>query len=318
MSASISLVIPTYNRADLIRETITSALNQRQPFSEIIVVDDGSTDNTAEVLASYNDQIRIIHSKNGGVQSARNKGVAAAFSEYVTFCDSDDLLEPEFVHIISNWFSISPNCDATYINFNHFTEKAVNPDDFSQAPSHFLYGAKTKGDFAYDIPDLYLRLFTVHPFYITGCTVKKSFFNSIGGFNTLFNRVGAEDGEFTLRVAASGKTAFCKTPLAKVRRHIGNESLNPLHVITGSAKILEYASIHHENAKNYKLALRDQANKLRLEAGNAAFSKGIFDVAQQMFKYDFRRRMGVKFQLKKAIISLPEPLRTLAWKATQA
>jgi glycosyltransferase involved in cell wall biosynthesis len=318
MPASISLVIPTYNRADLILETIISALKQKEAFTEIIVVDDGSTDNTAEVLAPYSDRIRVIYTTNGGVQSARNKGVAAAATEYVTFCDSDDLLEPEFVATVASWLKQFPSCHITYINFRKFTATSVESDDFSQAPINLLDGAKTSGQFAYDIPELYSRLFTVHPFYITGCTVNKAFFESIGGFNTLFNGIGAEDGEFTLRAVSSGATAFCKIPLAKVRRHVGNESGNPLHVIVGSAYILEYASVHHHNAKNYRSALHCAVNRLRLEAADAAFAKGMFGIAEQMFKHDFRRPMGLKFQIKKAITHLPEPLRTLAWKATQA
>lgn len=317
MPVSLALIIPSYNRADLIGETIDAALSQAVPFEEIIVVDDGSTDHTLAVLAAYGDAIRVIACENGGVQVARNRGVAAAHSSHVTFCDSDDLLEPAFAGTMRRWFSEDPLCDAAYCNLRKFAGSTVDPDDFSQAPASFLRGARISGEFAHDIPDLYLRLFTVHPFYISGCTVRKAFYEAIGGFDPQFLRVGAEDGEFTLRAAASGRLAYCTTPLARVRRHEGNESVNPLHVIVGSAHILEFASKHHRNAAPYHADLRDEARRLRLEAGDSAFARGMFDVAAQMFGFHFDRPIGMRHRVKRAVVHLPEPLRSLAWKITQ-
>jgi glycosyltransferase involved in cell wall biosynthesis len=317
MSVTISLVIPTYNRAHLITETVRSALNQTRAFSEIIVVDDGSQDNTAEVVAPYADRIKFIRTDNAGVQAARNTGVEAASSAYVTFCDSDDLLDPDFVETIGDWLTIGPAVELVYTNLVKFTENAIDRDDFSGAPSQFMDGAKTRGAFFYDIPDLYLRLFTVHPFYITGCTVKKSFFKSIGGFDTRFNGIRAEDGEFTLRAVAAGRAAYCKTPLSWVRRHEGNQSANPVQVDLGSAYILEHAAVHHPNVGAYAQALRDKARSLRLHVADSAFARGDFDIARKIYGHDFGRSMGLKFHLKKIICHLPGPMRTLAWKATQ-
>lgn len=314
---SISLVIPTYNRANLLRETIESALRQKKPFSEIIVVNDGSTDNTLEILAVYSEHITIINSPNCGVQAARNKGVMSANSEYVAFCDSDDLLESNFVEKMSEWINSNPDCKAIYTNIKKFTATSIESDDLSQAPDYFLEGSKLHGDFYYEIPNLYLRLFTIHPFYIAGCTIKKTFFTSIGGFDTKFNRVGAEDGEFTLRVAALVKIAYCRLPLAKVRRHLGNDSADYLHMIVGSAHILEYAISNHHNAKYYETALRSQVSNLRLEAFDRAFCDGRFDLVKSILRENFKRPIKLNFYLKRAITYFPEPIRTLLWKGTQ-
>ena len=318
MAVTIALIIPTYNRSKLIEETVLSALNQLDSFSEIIVVDDGSTDNTIEVLEPYLDRIKVIRILNGGVQTARNRGVEHANSEYITFCDSDDLLEPHFVSVIKAWLSSSPRCQAVYTNFRHFSDNSVGPDNLSQAPKCFLEGAKQEKAFMHEIPDLYLRLFTVHPFYIIGCTVKKSFFISVGAFNPIFNGVGAEDGEFTLRVAASTSPAYCTEPIARVRRHPGNESSNPMHMIVGSAEILEYASKNHSNISQfYRAALVKESSKLRIDAGNRAFSMGKFELAEKMFSYKLAEPLSWKHQLKKAIVNSPEPLRKFAWKVSQ-
>ena len=96
-SWSIAAVIPTHNRAALIGRAIDSALAQLRPPDEVIVVDDGSTDNTAEVVARYGDRVTLITKQQGGVSSARNVGVESSHSDYIAFLDSDDLWEPAHV-----------------------------------------------------------------------------------------------------------------------------------------------------------------------------------------------------------------------------
>ena len=88
---SVSIIIPTYNRAYLICEAIDSILNQIYQDIEIIVVDDGSTDNTAEVLQRYKDKITYIKQENEGPGDARNRGIAEASGKYIAFLDSDDI-----------------------------------------------------------------------------------------------------------------------------------------------------------------------------------------------------------------------------------
>jgi glycosyltransferase involved in cell wall biosynthesis len=89
--SSVSVVIPTFNRAHSIAETLDSVLAQEWPAEEIIVVDDGSTDDTAEVLARYRDRITIIRQENRGVSAARNAGMAHASGAWIAFIDSDDI-----------------------------------------------------------------------------------------------------------------------------------------------------------------------------------------------------------------------------------
>lgn len=317
MSVDISLVIPTCNRAHLIAQTVDAALNQKRNFFEIIVVDDGSTDHTADILASYADRIKLIRTDNRGVQAARNTGVQAASAEYVTFCDSDDLLDPDYVETVGDWLASGPAVELVYTNLVKFTDSVIDADDFSGAPGHFMLGAKARGAFFYDIPELYRRLFTVHPFCITGCTVKKSFFESIGGFDTSFNRIGAEDSEFTLRAVASGRAAYCRTPLAWIRRHAGNQSANPVHVDLGRAHILEHAAAHHPNVGAYVQDLRDHARRLRLHLADSAYAKGDFETVRKIHTHDVGRRTGLKPRLKKIISYLPGPVRMQVWKVTQ-
>lgn len=94
MAITVSVIIPTYNRAHCVSEAIDSVLAQVPPADEVIVVDDGSTDNTTEVLAGYGDRITVLQQKNAGAAAARNTGIRHATGEWVAFLDSDDLWRP--------------------------------------------------------------------------------------------------------------------------------------------------------------------------------------------------------------------------------
>jgi len=95
MTATIAVVIPTYNRAGYLVTAIDSALAQSRAPDEIVVVDDGSTDDTAAVVARYGPKIRYVRKDNGGEASARNRGVREAGATWIAFLDSDDAWEPE-------------------------------------------------------------------------------------------------------------------------------------------------------------------------------------------------------------------------------
>ncbi len=94
MAPTISVVIPSYNRSALLKRAIDSALTQTTRAREIIVVDDGSTDNTRELCAGYGNQIEYVWQENAGASIARNAGVIRARSEWIAFLDSDDYWTP--------------------------------------------------------------------------------------------------------------------------------------------------------------------------------------------------------------------------------
>lgn len=97
---AVSVVIATYNRANYLRETIDSVLSQRFQDFELIVVDDGSTDETREIVAPFGPRVRFIYQENRGPSAARNLGVRHARAEWISFQDSDDLCAPNHLELL--------------------------------------------------------------------------------------------------------------------------------------------------------------------------------------------------------------------------
>ena len=98
-----SVIIPLYNKANFVRKTIESILNQTFTGFEIVVVNDGSTDNSLDVVNEISDpRIRIFTKENGGVSVARNFGIEKSQNEYIAFLDADDLWLPDYLETIKN------------------------------------------------------------------------------------------------------------------------------------------------------------------------------------------------------------------------
>src|ERR1700683_1346744 len=90
----VSVVIPTHNRALQVKEAIDSVLAQSEPVREIIVVDDGSTDDTQKQLSTYADRVRVLILQGEGASAARNSGIRAALGQWIAFLDDDDVWLP--------------------------------------------------------------------------------------------------------------------------------------------------------------------------------------------------------------------------------
>ncbi|HUO36169.1 MAG TPA: glycosyltransferase family A protein, partial [Candidatus Acidoferrum sp.] len=122
MNPKVSVVIPTYNRAKKVRGAIDSALGQTISDLEVIVVDDGSSDNTAKVLQeAYGTRIRYFAQQNQGASAARNKGMAEARGEWIAFLDSDDFWEKEKLEWqLKTVEQFAPDCGVCYTDARFF------------------------------------------------------------------------------------------------------------------------------------------------------------------------------------------------------
>lgn len=145
----ISVIIPTYNREKYLGKCIESILNQTLNDFEMIIIDDGSTDNTELLVSSYNDfRIHYIKRKNHGIGSSRNHGIDIAKGEYITFVDSDDYVAPSFLEEMYNKAFLE-QLDIVICDYNNIYEQ-----DNKVEPCHLLSFKNTK---LVNHPDLLLK-----------------------------------------------------------------------------------------------------------------------------------------------------------------
>ncbi|UCF69161.1 MAG: glycosyltransferase family 2 protein [Acidobacteriota bacterium] len=118
----VSVVVPTYNRADYVAATIESVLAQTHPRVECVVIDDGSTDGTEQVLSRFRDRIVSKRQQNAGLAAARNAGIRASRGELIGFLDSDDLWEPRLVEAVIDTLRRYPDAGAVFL-----AERTIDP-----------------------------------------------------------------------------------------------------------------------------------------------------------------------------------------------
>ncbi|MDE6218485.1 MAG: glycosyltransferase [Muribaculaceae bacterium] len=120
----ISVIIPVYNVGRLLCKSVDSILGQQQDNTEIIIVDDGSTDDSGQICDEYANQknIRIVHKKNGGLSSARNAGIDIAKGDYLLFLDSDDYLRPGSISLLSGLIEKEGNVDFVQFRYSEVSD----------------------------------------------------------------------------------------------------------------------------------------------------------------------------------------------------
>lgn len=317
-SQPVSLVIPTYNRADLISETIDSALRQATQFREIIVVDDGSIDHTSETLEKYKNKIIIEKTENCGVQHARNRGVQLAKSELVVLCDSDDLLKEDFLAATTKWMTKHVDQDILYTNFQTFDSNGRHIDKLSQCPFDFLHGAEVVEGIAHKIPDLLIRSIRFQALFSSGVMFRKSFYKKMNGYNPDFNKVGAEDWDFTLRCIANGSVAICTLPLTLIRRHAGNDSRNNTYMKMGEALILEKFIQQHQTPPHITDEILQSISDRKRSAFSSAFADGNLAAVCNLYQQiAASSRPTANERMKYAISRMPKPLARKIWQFSQ-
>jgi glycosyltransferase involved in cell wall biosynthesis len=200
----VSAIIPTYNRAHLVTDAVDSILGQTYPEVEIIVVDDGSTDDTLARLARYGSRIRVISQKNAGPAAARNRGIAAATGEFVAFLDSDDLWLPEKlerqVRMLERAGRSVPCCVSNITMRFHKGERS----SFDIAALHpdFEEGIWTNVDEV---------LATRFLLFNQAVLVRREVLEKVGGFDETLWLL--EDYEIALRLSLEGPWAYIREPL---------------------------------------------------------------------------------------------------------
>jgi glycosyltransferase involved in cell wall biosynthesis len=203
---TVSVIIPAYNYGRYLRDAIDSALAQTYPPLEVIVVDDGSTDETQSVVAAFGDRIRTMRQANAGVAVARNNGIQMARGEYIALLDSDDIWMPRKLELQMALFEADPALGLVHCGCETF-------DDAGHTLETFLEGKEG------DVADAMLR-FEPDTVRAGSCIVfPKRIVDEIGGFDERLPP--SDDWDFCYRVATRHPFGYVRQALLRYRQHAG-------------------------------------------------------------------------------------------------
>lgn len=197
----VSLILPVYNGSQYLATTLESVLAQTYPMHEIIVIDDGSTDSSPDILRSYGDRLRVTRQDNQGVAAARNVGLQQVSGDIITFIDQDDLWPARRTEALIEALRASPDALVAVGQVEVLYERSrpVGPlDNFGIA---------------------------VREFYVGSLCVRKEVFGLLGPFNTGLGY--ADDVDFFMRRREAGiKTVYIDDVTLQYRLHENNTSIN--------------------------------------------------------------------------------------------
>ncbi len=221
----VSIVVPTFNRAALLRETLTSLLAQTWQHLQIVVVDNMSVDDTAAAVASFRDpRITCLRHPNGGVIAVnRNLGIRTSSGDYVAFCDDDDVWEPAKLERQVAAMEADPSVGLCYTDGATFRGDAIlHPRMVSRRVFN----------------DHFRRLLWDNCIPSSSVMVRRSIFAATGLIDESPRLTAVEDYEMWLRVAHRHKLVFLDSPLIRYRIHGPSAGLKPAAVSLRNVQVL--------------------------------------------------------------------------------
>ena len=239
----VSVIIPTYNRANRIINSIQSVINQSYSELEVIVVDDGSTDNTSEIVSSIADSRLRYHylEENKGAANARNVGVSLASHDIIAFNDSDDIWHSDKLEKQIDYWNGNPECVLVYCAY----KVDLPQGGILQVPATNEEMDTLRGDIFYY---LLFRPVIGTPTMM----VRKKFFQELGGFDTSYDVM--EDWDFSIRASRLGKIGYVDQPLITVEATAQDRMSNDSSMETKMA--------HYETKCRILAKYIDEINKI--------------------------------------------------------
>ena len=313
----VSVVIPTFDRADLLAFTLDAILAQTVLPAEIIVVDDGSRDGTGNVLSRYSPRIRCVRIENSGSIVARNVGLRAASNQLVAFCDSDDVWQPRFLEVMTGLWRAEPRLRVAYCNFQIVRGwDWENRTKFDDAPDDYWNGlcplAEGCGTFKHSFVD---RIIRWQPFFPSALVVDRAAMLSAGGWDEGVGRTIGDDFGTVLRLAELLPFGVAFEPLVGIRKHIGNFSANSRAMNLGDANILEYTLRTRPSLAGHATLIRDSAIRRRIDALDSAFADGDYDAVHCIHRLLPPHSLSFRAWLKVKLTGFP-PLAAMVGRTS--
>jgi len=271
---SLSVIIPTFNRAMQLPAAVDSIMRQTRPVDQIVIVDDGSEDNTREVVMGLSGPIQYLRQPNRGVSEARNRGLEAATGEFIAFVDTDDQWDPRKVELQLAVLERFPEAGWSATNLQVVDEADDSPDglggleravpvfrDVGMMPGEWFGSRLEKvwinsfggeGATAY-VGDAFGLLLNGNFVFPSTMMVRRSCMEEVGLFDPDFLRAG--DNEYALRLAAAQPVALIDLPLTRYRRGSVDQLTNSAHteeLIRNALESLNRASGYRDDLSEYE------------------------------------------------------------------
>jgi glycosyltransferase involved in cell wall biosynthesis len=209
----VTVVIPAYNAAATVAETLLSVTRQSHQNYEVVVIDDGSTDGTSEIVTSTkDDRIRLIRTPNAGVAEARNLGIRSARASLIALLDADDLWEPQKLQHQIDAMAARPDAGMCFC--------AARRVDGELRPSGVIPAVEYP-----DYTHALLLYATVIPAPCSSIVVRRNVALAIGGFDSRFSQTA--DWDFLIRLSAATQFVAVREPMVLYRVHSSNMSRDP-------------------------------------------------------------------------------------------
>ncbi|WP_419815356.1 glycosyltransferase [Glacieibacterium sp.] len=220
MSVDVTVLVPTYNRAHYLDECLTSLLNQSVKPRQVLVIDDGSTDRTAAVVASYGARVGYLRQPNGGKASALNLGLGAAVGADIWIFDDDDIAQPDALRLLHTALHQAPAAGFAFGHYSNFSDSPDGVRTLTTVPAP-----------RFEAADLTCALLERCFVFQAAMLVRRSLYDEVGGFDTSFVR--AQDYEMLSRLVRHSEGVHVPEVVFLQRQH-GETRGTALHQIDGA------------------------------------------------------------------------------------
>ncbi len=253
----VSVIIPMFNAQAYIRDAIDSVLLQTHKNIEVIVVDDGSTDESRDIVLSYGDRVRYFYQVNSGAPAApRNKGIRHSTGEMITFLDQDDIMLPKKIELQIDFLKNNSDVGIVltdYMNFNESTRDAQS--HFKTCPGLLKFFAEVSGKGQVILlPESARLLLSIENFSITSSLLlTRRIFDDIGMFGESLK--ASDDFDFMYRAACRHKIGVLNTVGFRRRLHGSNLSWDSKRILIDKLKSRKKILLTEDNSdirKNIK------------------------------------------------------------------
>ncbi|HUU17730.1 MAG TPA: glycosyltransferase [Sedimentisphaerales bacterium] len=298
----VSAIIPAFNAANTITRAVDSVLAQSHPFDEVLIIDDGSTDNTAEIVRNYGDEIRYFYQNNTGLSGAMNFGIKQARGEWIAVLDADDEWLPGFVKSHVKLISKSPDVKWTYCRHEEVTQNGRRCVQIPQAVEEEI---EREGFLSY-----FRVALAGFGFGKCGFMIKRSVFDELGNFDPAMPNGMDRDMWRRIalrypRIAVCGEVRwrwYRDNPVSLSRRGAGSRDLQLKSLCRNMHRAIELGS---EVVNEYRPFARMLAmDYLLIEAGTECFiSSDTIEDAKSLFPLTVRERVMLRI-----LRLLPKPI----------